>query len=626
MSSKTDFLRIQFRLGTTDVCFRPGFQDISGFVCLLIETDRSNRGTWDMFISLAPSKSPVLNYVESPLPTVATSSVILTFVTMMSMLFVMMCAVLVTVVAMFVSFGFADVVEFVCVLFKHLNNKVIVVVVSPVAGLVVGPSLLLTLYSWVLVPLKDWSLSSIGLCIRWLVVRIRSAMDRFESYVVSLNEPGDVEGECSQTTDDTFLSSADLGRTKVSSPGPQRKVEEPVAPFKRGTARKFKNRTGFDGVNRRRLREQKARRVISPVIEEPKRHRAEPDAGPTAEAPSVAQGEDQNNEATISGEEVAEVPPSPNTSSTTLETTVATLETSFASLETAPATPDTSLDTSYTKEGEVAEVSEEVGQAEENEENEEVGEIEGGEGEGGRDTESTVPESNQVSTFGGEGSVPALNEEPSTVLAGDSIPAPADILASTDAVPAISEAPAVMEAARMAEESRVVEQEQAPIANKESSNVAHGGPAASTATADTPGTMGDLPRSATPSALEPRKQPSDEFEGERKKSEGLEEGEEGEEGKESEGVKESEEIEGEEENNRDVGSGVAESNQVSTSAVEDSVPVPNEESDTLPAGNSVPVPVNMPASTDATAAVTGAPAVTEAAQTAEQDQVVAQEE
>ncbi|KAG9127335.1 hypothetical protein FRC07_014819 [Ceratobasidium sp. 392] len=479
--------------------------------------------------------------------------------------------------------------------------------------------------------------------------------------VAPLDKPGNPEDEASQTTDDTFLPSADLGRTKVLSPGPRRKVEERVAPFKRATARKFKHRSGFDGVDRRRLREQKARRVIDSAVEELKRRWAEPDASPTAEAPSAPQGEDQNTETTISAEEVAAVPPSPDTSSTTLETTLATLETSFESGSVVCEPEDggdcdehknedednegskerneekqeeleggskESEGREEGKEGEVAEESEEVGQAEENEENEEneeVGETEGGEGEGGRDTDSTILESNHVSTFGGEGSVPAPNEEPSTVLAGDSIPAPADILASTDAVPAISEAPAVMEAARMAEARQVVEQEQAPIANKESSNVVHGEPAVSTATADTPGAMGDLPGSTTTGALELRKRPSDELAGERKKSEGLE-GEEGEEGKESESVGESEEIEGEEENNRDVGSGVAECNQVSASAVEHSVPVPSEGPNTLPAGSSVPVPVNISASTVATAAVTGAPAVTVAAQTAEQGQVVAQEE
>ncbi|KAG9121823.1 hypothetical protein FRC07_002059 [Ceratobasidium sp. 392] len=179
-------------------------------------------------------------------------------------------------------------------------------------------------------------------------VYIRLTSSKFRWNLASLDKPGDLKNKASQTTDDTFLLSADLGRTKVSSLDPQRKVEEPVAPFKRGIARKFKLRTGFDGVNRRRLREQKARRVIGPVMEEPKRRGAEPDASPTAEAPSVRQGEEQNTTATTSAEEVVEGPPSFNTSSATLETALVTPETTLASLETALATPDTTLATSYT--------------------------------------------------------------------------------------------------------------------------------------------------------------------------------------------------------------------------------------------------------------------------------------
>ncbi|KAG9122104.1 hypothetical protein FRC07_001661, partial [Ceratobasidium sp. 392] len=528
--------------------------------------------------------------------------------------------------------------------------------------------------------------------------------------------------EPSQTTDDTFLSSADLSRTEVSSLGPQSKVEKLVPPIKRAIARKFKHRSGFDRVNKRRLREQKAKRVIGPVIEEPKRRRAEPDASPTAEAPSVPRGEDQNTEATISAEEVAEVPRTPDTSSTTLKTTLATPETSFADLETAPATPDTTLATSYTapstprtnpykssfpglsfkleskgeptsrvtrwrrhpktevlladpkmveppskhtkmktvveglekelkeveeaeedkpKEGEELDgdgfeegpQSEESEDAEESKEGEEQANVDAGyvdnnsAVESDCDTGSVAGENKQVSTLEREDSVSVPNEQPSTLSTGDPTPALVGIQAFTDAVPAIPEAPTVMEAAQMAEEGQVVEPEERPIASEESTNVTDAREQATPApTVDTPGPTGDLSGSITPGALEPRKRPSDEFEGECKKSEGLEEGEEGEEGKESESVKESEEIEGEEENNRDVGSGVAESNQVSTSAVEDSAPVPNEEPNTLPAGDSVPVPADMSASTDATAAVTGAPAVMETAQTVEQGQVVKLEE
>ncbi|KAG9097100.1 hypothetical protein FRC07_010834, partial [Ceratobasidium sp. 392] len=403
--------------------------------------------------------------------------------------------------------------------------------------------------------------------------------------------------------------------------------------------------------------------------------------------------------------EVVEGPPSPDTSSTTLETTLHIPETTFASLETASATPDTSLDTLYTApstlrtnpskssfpvlsfkfesksesskssdeveapsetgsvayepedgdsfeehknedeegseekgeelegESEESEGLEEGKEGEEIEKSEEVEEVDGieeseeaekSEEEHDQDVDSGAAESSEVATFEGEDSVLVPNEEPSTLPAGKD-PIPVGIPVSTDAPAAVTEAPAIMEAAQMVEQGQVVELEEAPVANEESSNVAHGEPAASTAIADTPGAMGDLPGSTTPGALESRKRPSDEFEGERKKSEGLE-GEEGEEAKESGSVGESEEIEGEEENNHDVGSGVAESKQVSASAVEHSVPVPNEEPSTLPAGSSVPVPANMSASTDATAAVTGAPAVTEAAQTAEQGQVVVQEE
>ncbi|KAG9108634.1 hypothetical protein FRC07_008421, partial [Ceratobasidium sp. 392] len=504
------------------------------------------------------------------------------------MLLVTLCAVLVTVLALFVSFGFADVAEFVCVLFEHLDNKAIVVVVTCVAGPLAGSSLLLTLHSWALVLLKNWRSAQVGLYARWLFVYIRLAADRFRWNLAPVEEPGDHQDECSQTTDVPFLSSADVGRTNTSSLGPQSKVEEPVPPVKRATLRKVKPRTRFDRVSRQRLRElreQQARRVIGPVVEE------------------LKHCWNQNTETSlINAEEAIAAPPSPDTSSTTLETTLQTPETTFVTLETTSATPDTTLDTSCTalstpvttayrseylglslkplwkseasesskeakvpsesggvvcepedddsddcknededkegskegdeekeeereggseegegleegKEGEETEESseaEEVGLAEaheESEENEEVGETEGGEEEDGG-TDSGALESDQASPFGGEGSVPVLNEEPSTVLAGDSVPAPADIPASTDAAPAISEAPAVMEAARMAEEGQVVEQEQAPIGNEEPLSVAHGEPA--TATVDTPGAMNDLSGSTTPGTLESRKRPLDE--------------------------------------------------------------------------------------------------------------------
>ncbi|KAG9094386.1 hypothetical protein FRC07_011314, partial [Ceratobasidium sp. 392] len=508
----------------------------------------------------------------------------------MSMLLVTLCAVLVTVLALLMSFEAADVVEFACILFKHLDNKAIVLIVTCVAGPLVGPALLLGLYSRRLVLLKYWRSTQVGLYVRWLVVYIRLAADRFRWNLAPVEEPGDHQDECLQPTDDTFLPPADLGQTEISSSSPGSKVEESEPPVKRATLRKVKPRTRFDGVSRQRLRElreQRARRVIGPVVAELKWRW------------------DQTTETTSIAEEAVEALPSPDSSSATLKTTPQTPETTFATLETTPATPDTSLDTSYTapstpvttayrseylglslkplwkseasksselskeakmpsesggvvcepgdddsddhknededeegskegdeekeeeleggskesegleegKEREETEESsevEEVGQAEvheESEENEEVGKSEGDEREGG-DTDSGALGSNQASTFGGKGSVPVPNEEPNTVLAGDSVPALADIPASTDAVPAISEAPAVMEAARMAEESQVVEQEQAPIGNGEPSSVAHGEPA--TATVDTPGAMHNLSRSTTPGTLESRKRPLDE--------------------------------------------------------------------------------------------------------------------
>ncbi|KAG8711098.1 hypothetical protein FRC08_016306 [Ceratobasidium sp. 394] len=85
----------------------------------------------------------------------------------MSMTLVIMCAVLVTVLAVFLS-SQAEVVEFVCVLFGSLSNKAVAVVTCSVVGLMLVVSLPTTTWivNGVLIPLSDWISNNVWLARR----------------------------------------------------------------------------------------------------------------------------------------------------------------------------------------------------------------------------------------------------------------------------------------------------------------------------------------------------------------------------------------------------------------------------------------------------------------------------
>ncbi|KAG8768736.1 hypothetical protein FRC12_005396 [Ceratobasidium sp. 428] len=267
----------------------------------------------------------------------------------MSFALVILCAVLVTVLAVCLS-SQGDAVAFVCVLVTFLDSKVYAAIFGYVLCAMLVSSLPARFWLWiadrVLVPLKNWVDTLVVSLAGSFVADAMLLLSKPKLNIAPLDEPGDSQRE----RDSEVQSPAGLGQDGASSSTYQDK-EDPDPPVEFAILRKRKPFKVLDEAFRRRVEAAKEReRQKGPVVlapdteatrERDRRLWVQVRASRMAMAMSTPRNEGQAAEVKASDEEVVELPQSHTILPMTPETT--STEIMPATLYTTPMTPEMTL-------------------------------------------------------------------------------------------------------------------------------------------------------------------------------------------------------------------------------------------------------------------------------------------